>query len=136
MTVTKRKQHSRGNEEKQGISFSPGRISISISVRDSRLCIAVTDSGVRYTCDACSADISHTVRIRCAQLVPPASPAAPPRNVTGPPSDQDRTADPDKKGWVNVCEDFDLCGTCFCEGKEIARHKTWHDYRVIVREPW
>jgi transcriptional adapter 2-alpha len=26
-----------------------------------------------------------------------------------------------------------LCGTCFCEGKEIGRHKRWHDYRVVVR---
>ncbi|RUS24695.1 hypothetical protein BC938DRAFT_473218 [Jimgerdemannia flammicorona] len=29
------------------------------------------------------------------------------------------------------CPDFDLCVTCFCEGKEPMKHKSWHDYRVV-----
>ena len=45
----------------------------------------------------CGADITLTVRIRCA----------------------------------GGCEDFDLCGTCFCTGSELGQHKAWHDYRVI-----
>lgn len=40
---------------------------------------------------------------------------------------------PRSDGLVPTCEDFDICGTCFCEGKEVGRHKRWHDYRVIVR---
>ena len=52
---------------------------------------------MRYHCDVCGADITLTVRIRCA----------------------------------GGCEDFDLCGTCFCTGAEVGKHKAWHDYRVI-----
>ena len=52
---------------------------------------------MRYHCDVCGADITLTVRIRCA----------------------------------GGCEDFDLCGTCFCMGSEVGNHKAWHDYRVI-----
>lgn len=52
---------------------------------------------MRYHCDVCGADITLTVRIRCA----------------------------------GGCEDFDLCGTCFCTGSELGQHKAWHDYRVI-----
>lgn len=29
------------------------------------------------------------------------------------------------------CEEFDLCGTCFCTGAEVGQHKASHDYRVI-----
>ena len=61
---------------------------------DSRV---AAEPGVRYHCDVCGADITLTVRIRCA----------------------------------GGCEDFDLCGTCFCTGSEIGQHKAWHDYRVI-----
>ncbi|KAF7727527.1 Transcriptional adapter ada2 [Apophysomyces ossiformis] len=52
----------------------------------------------KYHCDACSNDVTNTVRIRCA--------------------DKD-------------CPDFDLCVTCFCNGAEPVKHKTWHDYRVV-----
>ncbi|KAK1927453.1 hypothetical protein DB88DRAFT_32495 [Papiliotrema laurentii] len=29
------------------------------------------------------------------------------------------------------CEEVDLCPGCFCEGKEVQRHKAWHDYKVV-----
>ncbi|WFD00791.1 Transcriptional adapter ada2 [Malassezia yamatoensis] len=56
-----------------------------------------SEPGVRYHCDICGADITLTVRIRCA----------------------------------GGCNEFDLCGTCFCTGAETAQHKAWHAYRVI-----
>ncbi|WFD32080.1 Transcriptional adapter ada2 [Malassezia sp. CBS 17886] len=59
--------------------------------------MAAAEPGLRYHCDVCGADITLTVRIRCA----------------------------------GGCEDFDLCGTCFCTGAEVGTHKAWHDYRVI-----
>lgn len=31
-----------------------------------------------------------------------------------------------------ICEDIDVCPSCFCEGREGQRHKAWHDYRVEV----
>ncbi|KAH8919540.1 hypothetical protein BT69DRAFT_1266545 [Atractiella rhizophila] len=62
-------------------------------------------AAVEYTCDACSADISHTVRIHCAQKESPSN--------------------------VAVCDDFDLCGNCFLEGRELGKHKNWHDYTIV-----
>ncbi|PLW06421.1 hypothetical protein PCANC_23313 [Puccinia coronata f. sp. avenae] len=72
-------------------------------------------SGVKYHCDGCSADISNTVRIRCAHR----------QNVTTNLGTQTVTQS------ALVCDNFDLCGQCYCEGKEIGQHKAWHDYRVI-----
>ncbi|CAD6888604.1 unnamed protein product [Tilletia controversa] len=34
------------------------------------------------------------------------------------------------------CQNFDLCGSCFCSGSETARHKAWHDYRVIEQHAY
>ena len=83
----------------------------------------ITESGIKYTCDYCSADISHTVRIRCAQLDlnHPSTHA-----VSSPPNAASN------EGPVPTCEEFDLCGSCFCAGRETGRHKRWHDYRVVV----
>ncbi|CAG8458162.1 8626_t:CDS:2 [Funneliformis mosseae] len=30
-----------------------------------------------------------------------------------------------------ICQDFDLCVTCFTSGEELEKHKSWHDYRVL-----
>ncbi|CAG8457275.1 24783_t:CDS:10, partial [Cetraspora pellucida] len=30
-----------------------------------------------------------------------------------------------------VCQDFNLCVTCFTSGEELEKHKSWHDYRVL-----
>ncbi|KAG0147877.1 hypothetical protein CROQUDRAFT_42225 [Cronartium quercuum f. sp. fusiforme G11] len=72
-------------------------------------------AGVKYTCDGCSADISHSVKIRCAHQ----------QTVTNTVAGQVHTSQ------ALVCENFDLCAQCFCEGKEVGRHKAWHDYRVV-----
>ncbi|KAK6509925.1 Transcriptional adapter ada2 [Arthrobotrys musiformis] len=58
-----------------------------------------TESGVRFHCDVCSADISSTVRIRCADA---------------------------------SCPEFDLCVSCFSEGKTCGNHRpASHSYCVI-----
>ncbi|CAH7666363.1 transcriptional adapter 2 [Phakopsora pachyrhizi] len=90
MTVTKRKATSKKSEN------SPG---------------------IKYNCDGCSADISHTVRIRCAQQHTIST------VIAGQPQLQ----------AALVCESLDLCGSCFCEGKEVGRHKAWHDYCVVTQ---
>ncbi|EGG01270.1 uncharacterized protein MELLADRAFT_39211, partial [Melampsora larici-populina 98AG31] len=72
--------------------------------------------GVKYTCDGCSADISHSVKIRCAHQQ---------QTQTNTISGQNQVTS------TLVCENFDLCAQCFCEGKEVGRHKAWHDYRVV-----
>lgn len=65
-----------------------------------------SQTGVSYACDVCAADISHTVRVRCAHV--------------------------DQHAQEATCQDFDLCGSCFVGGKEVGRHRRWHDYRVVV----
>ncbi|KAF3938916.1 hypothetical protein ABW19_dt0200593 [Dactylella cylindrospora] len=57
------------------------------------------EPGVRFHCDVCSADISSTVRIRCADA---------------------------------ACPEFDLCVSCFSEGKTCGNHRpATHSYCVI-----
>ncbi|EIW83540.1 hypothetical protein CONPUDRAFT_53341 [Coniophora puteana RWD-64-598 SS2] len=62
---------------------------------------AVNEPGLQIQCDACLCDLTHSVRIKCA--------------------------DP-------ICEPgdgVDICPACFCAGKEFAKHKRGHAYRVI-----
>ena len=64
--------------------------------------IAVNEPGLQIHCDACTCDLTHSIRIKCA--------------------------DP-------VCEPgdgVDICPACFCAGKEFAKHKRGHAYRVVV----
>lgn len=115
-------------------------------------------------------DVTNAVRIRCAQLGPPAQ--QPPTSGGAGASKEDGQKDgastsqdtgsgsqikedpitalesaattrkhdpvdvlhtgPRSDGLVPVCDEFDICGSCFCEGKEVGRHKRWHDYRVVV----
>lgn len=65
---------------------------------------ALNEPGVQYECDACSCDLTHSVRIKCADAV----------CTTG--------------------EGVDLCPACFCAGKEFGKHLRSHSYRVIVRQ--
>jgi hypothetical protein len=60
------------------------------------------DPGFIVECDSCFSNLTHVVRIRCA--------------------------DP-------VCESssIDICADCFRLGKEFARHKANHPYRVIEK---
>lgn len=58
-----------------------------------------TEGGIKYICDICSADITATVRIRCAD---------------------------------DACSDYDLCVTCFSEGKHSGKHDpATHAFQVI-----
>ncbi|KAH6897606.1 transcription coactivator [Coprinopsis sp. MPI-PUGE-AT-0042] len=59
------------------------------------------DPGSNYTCDSCGRDLTHSIRIKCAD-----------------PACQSE-------------EGVDICPGCFCSGKEFKNHKRWHSYRVI-----
>ncbi|GAA5958032.1 hypothetical protein JCM10213_001371 [Rhodosporidiobolus nylandii] len=67
------------------------------------------ESGVKATCDSCSADITHTVHVRCAERV----------------GGEDGT-----EGRL-TCPDFDLCVDCFLHGKSLGPHRPTHAYRII-----
>ncbi|KAI0919958.1 hypothetical protein AcV5_001894 [Taiwanofungus camphoratus] len=61
----------------------------------------VNEPGLQIQCDGCLCDLTHSIRIKCA--------------------------DP-------ICEPgdgVDICPACFCSGKEFAKHKRWHAYRVV-----
>lgn len=66
------------------------------------LSAAVNEPGVQYQCDACACDLTHTIRIKCA----------------------DPVCEPE--------DGVDICPPCFCAGKEFGKHKRGHAYRVIV----
>ncbi|KAF8058803.1 hypothetical protein FPV67DRAFT_1565566 [Lyophyllum atratum] len=61
----------------------------------------VNEPGVQYQCDSCACDLTHTIRIKCA----------------------DPVCQPE--------DGVDICPPCFCAGKEFGKHKRWHAYRVI-----
>ncbi|GLB37844.1 putative functions as component of the transcription regulatory histone acetylation (HAT) complexes SAGA, SALSA and ADA [Lyophyllum shimeji] len=61
----------------------------------------VNEPGVQYQCDSCGCDLTHTIRIKCA--------------------------DPACQSDDGV----DICPPCFCAGKEFGKHQRWHAYRVI-----
>ncbi|KAJ3997841.1 hypothetical protein F5050DRAFT_1748793 [Lentinula boryana] len=63
--------------------------------------IALHEPGAEYHCDACSSDLTHTIRIKCADPV------------------------------CEAGDGVDLCPACFCTGKEFASHKRGHPYRLI-----
>lgn len=94
-------------------------------------------------------DITNTLRIRCAQLGPPPQQQQQQDGDTSLDGDKDAAdvaggstrkhepldvlhSGPRSDGLVPTCDEFDMCGSCFCEGKEMGRHKRWHDYRVVV----
>ncbi|KIM78832.1 hypothetical protein PILCRDRAFT_823942 [Piloderma croceum F 1598] len=61
----------------------------------------VNEPGLQIQCDSCGCDLTHSIRMKCA--------------------------DP-------VCEPgdgVDICPACFCAGKEFAKHKRGHAYRVV-----
>ncbi|KAF5380632.1 hypothetical protein D9615_004753 [Tricholomella constricta] len=61
----------------------------------------VNEPGVQYQCDSCACDLTHTIRIKCA----------------------DPVCQPE--------DGVDICPPCFCAGKEFGKHKKGHAYRVI-----
>ena len=99
MTVTQRKpQHL--PDEIQSWFTSINVIYIYLS---HYLFPALNEPGVQYQCDSCACDLTHTIRIKCANPV------------------------------CMQGEGIDLCPACFCAGKEFGKHKRGHAYRVIVR---
>ena len=69
-----------------------------------RLYSAVNEPGEQCHCNACACDLTHTIRIVCADPV-----------------------------CMESEEGVDLCPPCFCAGKEFGLHKRGHAYRVVVR---
>ncbi|BGP17190.1 hypothetical protein JCM10213_006012 [Rhodosporidiobolus nylandii] len=92
MTVTKRKPKARETGGEDAPPTAPAM-----------------ESGVKATCDSCSADITHTVHVRCAERV----------------GGEDGT-----EGRL-TCPDFDLCVDCFLHGKSLGPHRPTHAYRII-----
>jgi hypothetical protein len=67
-----------------------------------RIPAAIIEPGVQTECDGCLVDLTHSIRIKCAD------PAC------------------------AVGDGVDLCPNCFCSGKEFGKHKRGHAYRVEV----
>jgi transcriptional adapter 2-alpha len=67
-----------------------------------RIPTAINEPGVQTECDGCLVDLTHSIRIKCAD------PAC------------------------AVGDGVDLCPNCFCSGKEFGKHKRSHAYRVEV----
>jgi len=61
----------------------------------------VNEPGLNIQCDCCICDLTHSIRIKCA--------------------------DPE----CEVGDGIDICPACFCAGKEFKTHKRGHAYRVV-----
>ncbi|RDX54934.1 SWIRM-domain-containing protein [Lentinus brumalis] len=61
----------------------------------------VSEPGLQIECDSCACDLTHSIRIKCA--------------------------DPACESGDGV----DICPACFCAGKEFGNHKRGHAYRVV-----
>jgi hypothetical protein len=102
MTVTQRKPQHLPDEIQSWLHLSTA-IYIFFSPFIFHNFSALNEPGVQYQCDSCACDLTHTIRIKCANAI----------------CMQD--------------EGIDLCPACFCAGKEFGKHKRGHAYRVIVR---
>ncbi|KAF8134335.1 hypothetical protein EV363DRAFT_1160452 [Boletus edulis] len=61
----------------------------------------VNEPGLQIQCDSCMCDLTHSVRIKCADPV------------------------------CEPGDGVDICPACLCAGKEFSKHKRGHAYRVI-----
>lgn len=61
----------------------------------------MNEPGLQIQCDACGCDLTHSVRIKCADPV------------------------------CEPGDGVDICPSCFCKGKEFDKHKRGHAYRVV-----
>ncbi|EIW62794.1 chromatin-binding transcription regulator ADA2 [Trametes versicolor FP-101664 SS1] len=61
----------------------------------------VNEPGLQIECDSCACDLTHSIRIKCADPV------------------------------CEVGDGVDICPACFCDGKEFNVHKRDHAYRVV-----
>lgn len=109
MTVTHRKRYHQPEEISSEYILSdvqPHQLSSSFSrVSYVNAFLAVDEPGVSITCDSCRCDLTHSIRIKCADPV------------------------------CETGDGVDICPGCFCHGKEFGKHKRGHAYRVVVCEP-
>ncbi|EJD36036.1 hypothetical protein AURDEDRAFT_188495 [Auricularia subglabra TFB-10046 SS5] len=63
--------------------------------------LALSEPGMQIECDACMVDLTHSIRIKCA----------------------DEVCEPG--------DGVDICPSCFCRGVEFSKHKSHHRYRVV-----
>ncbi|KAI0645860.1 hypothetical protein C8Q79DRAFT_926977 [Trametes meyenii] len=61
----------------------------------------VSEPGLQIECDACACDLTHSIRIKCADSA------------------------------CETGDGVDICPACFCSGKEFNNHKRGHAYRVV-----
>ncbi|KAI6166024.1 hypothetical protein EDD17DRAFT_1774575 [Pisolithus thermaeus] len=61
----------------------------------------VNEPGLQIQCDSCLCDLTHSIRIKCADSA------------------------------CEAGDGVDICPACFCAGKEFGMHKRGHAYRVI-----
>ncbi|KAH9858910.1 hypothetical protein C2E23DRAFT_768628 [Lenzites betulinus] len=61
----------------------------------------VNEPGLQIECDGCACDLTHSIRIKCADAA------------------------------CEVGDGVDICPACFCSGKEFGTHKRDHAYRVV-----
>ncbi|KAI6121840.1 hypothetical protein EDD16DRAFT_1689454 [Pisolithus croceorrhizus] len=61
----------------------------------------VNEPGLQIQCDSCLCDLTHSIRIKCADSA------------------------------CEAGDGVDICPACFCAGKEFGMHKRSHAYRVI-----
>ncbi|KAA1471851.1 SWIRM-domain-containing protein [Dentipellis sp. KUC8613] len=61
----------------------------------------VNEPGFQIECDGCLCDLTHSIRIKCADPV------------------------------CEPGDGVDICPNCFCSGKEFGKHKRGHAYRVV-----
>ncbi|KAI0798513.1 hypothetical protein BC629DRAFT_1592096 [Irpex lacteus] len=61
----------------------------------------VNEPGLQIQCDGCACDLTHSIRIKCADPI------------------------------CEPGDGVDICPACFCAGKEFGKHKRDHPYRVV-----
>ncbi|KAI0032890.1 hypothetical protein K488DRAFT_48877 [Vararia minispora EC-137] len=61
----------------------------------------INEPGFLIECDGCYANLTHSIRIKCADPV------------------------------CEPGDGVDICPSCFCAGREFRMHKRWHAYRVV-----
>jgi transcriptional adapter 2-alpha len=109
MTVTHRKRQHQPDEIQSTypnssifpLNFSK-LLGLKTNIRHYVIITALNEPGLQIHCDACGCDLTHSIRIKCAD------PACEPG------------------------DGVDLCPGCFCAGKEFAKHRRDHKYRVVV----
>ena len=101
MTITHRKPQHVSDDIQRELCDHISLYDISTTLVHS---LALNEPGDQFSCDACNCDLTHTIRIKCAD----------PICMTG--------------------DGVDICPGCFCAGKEFDKHLRGHPYRVIVSE--